>query len=374
MMIKITPLKALMPGKDIFDLMISDQVNGEMPKNEQLSFEDLINIFGCALENHPAIYIYEFRAESKSMRGIWAMTDLSETLTETIKRHEETMLSKVASLKTDKGKRKLEKSPILLVHKQEKGLTALIDWVIANQKPLDSEWSQLGHFLYQVRDEALIDQFGAEFAKFDQVYLADGHHRLEAAYALQKTVPQQISSLFVSARSISIDAFHRLVRGIEVSPAILMEKLKKYYTISKIPNNKPYKPDRKNRMGLCINAEWYQLDLRKDLPYLLQKPDTAILQDLVLEPMLGISNPKDDDRLSCFPDCKWNQFLAELESSALTIGFSLFPMTADEFIATAEKGRFLPPKSTWIEPKIPQGFMASNPTAITAKGEQIRLS
>jgi len=52
---------------------------------------------------------------------------------------------------------------------------------------------------------------------------------------------------------------------------------------------------------------------------------------------------------------------------------SVYPMTADEFIAIAEKGRFLPPKSTWIEPKIPQGFMASSPVAILAKGEQVRM-
>jgi uncharacterized protein (DUF1015 family) len=373
-MIKITPLKALMPGKEIFDLMISDQVNGKVHKNEQLSFEDLINLFGCALENRPSIYIYEYRGEGSPIRGVWAMTDLSETSNTTIKRHEETVSSKVESLKTDKGKGKIEKSPILLVYQHAKELDVLINFVVAKQKPLDSEWSQLGHFLYQVADNTLIDKFCNEFAKLEQVYLADGHHRLEAAYALQKTVPQQISSLFVSSESISIGAFHRLVRGIDFSQNAFMEKLKQYYYTSKIPNNKPYKPDRKNRIGLCINGEWYQLDQNTDLMELSEKPDTAILQDMILAPVLDIVNPKEDERLSCFPDCKWNQFVRELEESKLNIGFSLFPMTTEAFIITAENGRFLPPKSTWIEPKIPQGFMASSPVAIVAKGEQIGLS
>jgi uncharacterized protein (DUF1015 family) len=373
-MIKISPLKALRPGKDIFDLMISDQVNGKVHKNEQLSFEDLINLFGCALENRPSIYIYEFHGEGKTMRGVWAKTDLSETLTETIKRHEETVSSKVASLKTDKGKGKIEKSPILLVYQEDDHLSTLIDFVVGQQQPLESEWSQLGHFLYQVADDKLIGKFCAEFAKLNQVYLADGHHRLEAAYALQKMVPQQISSLFVSAQSISIAAFHRLIHGIDISHTTLMEKLKKYYYVSKIPNNKPYKPDKRNRMGLCFEGEWYQLDLNTDLTELSQRPDTAILQDMILAPVLGVTKPKEDDRLNCFPDGKWDKFLAELETSTVSIGFSLYPMTVDEFVATAEKGRFLPPKSTWIEPKIPQGFMASSPVAIPAKGEQIRLS
>jgi len=373
-MIKIFPLKALKPGKDIFDLMISDQVNGKVHKNEQLSFEDLINLFGCALEDRPSLYIYEFMGEGKTMRGVWAKTDLSGTLSESIKRHEETVSSKVASLKTDKGKGIIEKSPILLVYQQDEGIDTLIDFVVAQQKPLESEWSQLGHFLYQVTDDKLIDKFTVQFAKLDQVYLADGHHRLEAAYALQKMVPQQISSLFVSSESISIAAFHRLIRKIDIPHNTLMEKLEQYYFVSKIPNNKPYKPDRKNRMGLCFKGEWYQLDLNTNLNGFSQKPDTAMLQDLILAPVLGIEKPKEDDRLNCFPDCKWDQFLAELGTSTVTIGFSLYPMTADEFIATADKGRFLPPKSTWIEPKIPQGFMASSQTAITANGEQIRLN
>jgi uncharacterized protein (DUF1015 family) len=373
-MIKISPLKALQPGKDIFDLMISDQVNGKVHKNEQLSFEDLINLFGCALENRPSIYIYEFRGEGKAMRGIWAKTDLTDTLTDNIKRHEETVSSKVASLKADKGRGKIEKSPILLVYQEDEELSTLIDFVVGQQQPVESEWSQLGHFLYQVTDDKLIGKFCAEFAKMSQVYLADGHHRLEAAYALQKMVPQQISSLFVSAQSISIEAFHRLIRGIDISHSTLMDKLKQYYYVSKIPNNKPYKPDQKNRMGLYFRGEWYQLDLNTDLTELSQKPDTAILQDLILAPVLGIVKPKEDDRLNCFPDCKWDQFLAELEASTVTIGFSLYPMTVDEFISAAEKGKFLPPKSTWIEPKIPQGFMASSATAIVANGEQIRLS
>jgi hypothetical protein len=97
-MIKISPLKALQPGKDIFDLMISDQVNGKVHKNEQLSFEDLLNLFGCPLDDRPAIYVYEFRSEFGIMRGIWAATDLSQTPVNAIKRHEETVSSKVESL------------------------------------------------------------------------------------------------------------------------------------------------------------------------------------------------------------------------------------------------------------------------------------
>ncbi|KQM78548.1 hypothetical protein ASE74_13685 [Pedobacter sp. Leaf216] len=350
--------------------MISDQLNGKVHKNEQLSFEDVINLFGCALEKNPSIYIYEFCGEGKTMRGIWAMTDLAATATTAIKRHEDTVSAKVASLKTDKGKGKIEKSPILLVY-QHNDLESLIDLAIADQQPMESEWSQLGHFLYQIADTSLIDRFCVEFAKLEQVYLADGHHRLEAAYALQKTVPQQISSLFVSAGSISIAAFHRLIQGIDITKEALMEMLEQYYYISKIPNNKALNPDRKNRMGLYFAGEWYQLDLKPDLADLAEMPDTAILQEMILKPVLGITNPKEDTRLSYFPDGKWSQFLAQLGTSTTTIGFTLHPMEAEEFIAVAKKGRFLPPKSTWIAPKIPQGFMATSPVAILAKGEKV---
>lgn len=373
-MIKISPLKALQPGKDIFDLMISDQVNGKVHKNEQLSFEDLLNLFGCPLDDRPAIYVYEFRSEFGMMRGIWAATDLSQTSVDAIKRHEETVSSKVESLKIDRKNKATQKSPILLVHKKDKTLDALIDFVVRTREPLASEWSQMGHFLYQVLEEDVIEKFVEAFMKLHAVYLADGHHRLEAACSLQKNTAQQISSLFVSADVISIGAFHRMVSGIDISYSLLMEKLKAYYYISKIPNNKAYKPDQKNRLGLCFKGEWYQLDLNKASIALSEVPDTVILQDKILSAVLGINKPKEDERLVYFPDCKWSQFLEALNHDETSIGFSLFPMTADAFITAAEKGEFLPPKSTWIAPKIPQGFMASSPVAITAKGEQVRVN
>ncbi|NII81858.1 MULTISPECIES: DUF1015 family protein [unclassified Pedobacter] len=373
-MIKISPLKALQPGKDIFDLMISDQVNGKVHKNEQLSFDDLVHLFGCPIDDRPAIYVYEFRGEFGKMRGIWAAIDLSQTPVNAIKRHEETVLSKVESLKIDRKSKAMQKSPILLVHKKDKALDALIDFVVRTRKPLTSEWSQMEHFLYQVVEEDVIEKFVEEFMKLQAVYLADGHHRLEAACSLQKSIPQQISSLFVSADVISIGAFHRVVLGVDISYSLLMEKLKQYYYISKIPNNKAYKPDRKNRVGLCFKGEWYQLDLNEASSALLDVPDTVILQDKILSAVLGINKPKEDDRLICYPDCKWSEFLAELDHDETSIGFSLFPMTAEAFIKAAEKAEFLPPKSTWIAPKVPQGFMASSPVAIMAKGERVQVN
>ncbi|WP_406826016.1 DUF1015 family protein [Pedobacter sp. KACC 23697] len=373
-MIKIVPLKALQPDKDLFELMISDQVNGKVHKNEQLSFEDLINLFGCALDDRPAIYIYEFGSGSGIMRGIWAAIDLAQTAESAIKKHEETVSSKVESLRVERKSKAIQKSPILLVYKKDKILDKLIDFVVRSRKPLENEWSQMDHFLYQVLEEDLIEKFAKEFMKVDAVYLADGHHRLEAAYSLQKSKHQQISSLLVSADVISIGAFHRLVCGVTISYPLLMEKLKVYYNISKIPNNKAYKPDRKNRLGLCFKGEWYQLDLNSASATLSALPDTVLLQNYILSAVLGIHKPKEDERLTCFPDCKWTQFLTELEHNETSIGFSLFPMTADAFIKVAEKGEFLPPKSTWIAPKIPHGLMASNSEAILVKGEQVRIN
>lgn len=373
-MIKISPLKALQPGKDIFDLMISDQVNAKGHKNEQLSFEDLLHLFGCPLDDRPAIYVYELRGEFETMRGIWADIDLSQTAVNAIKRHEETVSSKVESLKIDRRNKKMQKSPILLVHKKNKTLDALVDFVLRTRKPLPSEWSQMGHFLYQVLEKDVVEKFVSEFMKLEAVYLADGHHRLEAACSLQKSIPQQISSLFVSEDVISIGAFHRVVSGVVIADELLMDKLKQYYYISKIPNNKAYKPDRKNRLGLCFKGEWYQLDLNKASRALSGVPDTVILQDKILSAVLGINKPKEDERLICFPDSKWLEFLAALNNNETSIGFSLFPMTVDAFIATAEKAEFLPPKSTWIAPKVPQGFMASSLVAITAKGEQVYVN
>lgn len=170
-MIKIAPLKTLQPGKDIFELMISDQVNGKRHKSEQPSFEDLLNLFGCALDYRPAIYIYEFRGETGVVRGIWAAIDLAETVESAIKKHEKTVSSKVESLKIEWKSKVIQKSPILLVHKKAKDLEALIDFVVRTRKPLESEWPQMDHFLYQVLEKDVIEKFIEEFKKVDATYI-----------------------------------------------------------------------------------------------------------------------------------------------------------------------------------------------------------
>jgi uncharacterized protein (DUF1015 family) len=156
--------------------------------------------------------------------------------------------------------------------------------------------------------------------------------------------------------------YDRVVVPLEpVDKDILFRQLDPVFHIQKSHTNQPVQPQQLHTLGMCLEGEWYDLQVSPHLYAHKNEADSidaAILQEHVLAPIFGILDPGTDSRLKCAGGEKALEEIGIiLEANPTGIVFTLCPLNAEQLIAVADAGRILPPKSTWIIPKVPYGLL-----------------
>ena len=139
--------------------------------------------------------------------------------------------------------------------------------------------------------------------------------------------------------------------------ADFIEKLNKNFGVEKI--NAPYSPDRFHNFGMYLEGNWYKLEAKNDsFP---NDPigilDVSILQNNILSPLLGIQDPRTDNRIDFVGGIRGLKELEKrVDSGQMKLAFSLYPVSMDQLFDIADSGQIMPPKSTWFEPKLRDGL------------------
>ena len=109
---------------------------------------------------------------------------------------------------------------------------------------------------------------------------------------------------------------------------------------------------------MYLNHDWYKLTIKDT--YKNTDPvkglDVSLLQDHLLNPVLGIEDPKTDKRIDFVGGIRG---LAELEKRVAEdceVAFLMYPTSIAELFAVSDAGLLMPPKSTWFEPKLRSGL------------------
>lgn len=348
----------------------------ENPLWQEKAFRDIQNSLatllhgGRLLQEHiPGIYIYEYSYNGSVQTGVWAMTSLDDYRDGKIKTHELTLADSLRRMKNYRRSTGLEGSPVLLTYKGN----PVIDGLIAEIKKGKRE-TALGnehglHSLWKVEDLNIQQRLKDAFEQVGTVYLADGHHRLESALLLaeeqraeRKEVFNTISSLYLSAAQLCIREYDRVViPEVKISCEVLFSQIRENFEVVPVLGDSPVQPQVNHRFGMLMAGQWYSLTAKphtyseESLPASL---DPAILQDRVLSPVFVISDPRADPRLKC---AGGEKAMEEIEALVFqnpgAVVFTLCPMTAGQLIAVADAGAILPPKSSWIDPKVPYGLL-----------------
>jgi uncharacterized protein (DUF1015 family) len=362
----LKPLKTL--------LETGARLRPETPEGQHSACQDIRQtlenlLAGGQLWQEPAegIYVYEVVHKNYRQTGIWALTALSDYAGGRIRTHELTFADSIRRLKHYRQQTALEGSPILLTYPPCLSVNRLIagartgapEIVLGNQHGL--------HKLWKISAAGQLRELREAFARLPAVYLADGHHRLESAVQLAAEQKQKgarvydrITALYMATDQLRIQQYDRIVLPDRlIDPAELFKQLHQDFYL--MASRYPVQPLEPHRLGMCLYGDWYHL-LVKERTYASKGPggavDAAILQEHVLAPVFGITDPRTDPRLKCAGGEKAMEEVGALfRSHPGAIAFTLCPLTVAQLMSVADAGEILPPKSTWIDPKIPYGLL-----------------
>ncbi len=323
-------------------------------------------------DENPCYYLYELTMDGRAQTGIVACASIDDYLNNVIKKHEKTREDKELDRIRHVDTCNMQTGPIFLVYKYNATLSALIADVKKQEPYFDfvSEEDGIRHRGWLVERTADVEVICKTFADMDAIYIADGHHRCASAvkvglkrraenpnYNGTEEFNHFLSVLF-SADELKIMDYNRVVKDLNgLTTAEFIARISEKFTVKKV-GTKAYEPKEKGTFGMYLEGAWYELIAKPQL--LSSDPilglDVSILQNHLLEPVLGIKDPKTDKRIDFVGGIRG---LGELEMRVqkdMKVAFSMYPTTMEELFAVADENLLMPPKSTWFEPKLRSGL------------------
>jgi len=320
-------------------------------------------------EERAGIYVYEIVHKTYRQTGIWALTALEDYTGGAIKTHELTFADSVRRLKNYREHAGLEGSPVLLTYPPDVTINRIIAETRANVNAITMGDAEAMHKLWKIEDQKVIEQLVSAFAGIKTAYLADGHHRLASSARLAEEqrangVPvfYTISSLYIATDQLRIREYDRVYLPDEpIERHRLLRQMTDNFDIEQSPGNKPVRPSKLHEVGMLIQNTWYTLTPKPHTcasESIADALDAGILQQQLLAPVFSVTDPGTDKRLKYFGgETAMQELLAFTREYPSAIAFTLCPLTVQQLMAVADAGQILPPKSTWIDPKVPYGLL-----------------
>jgi len=346
-------------GTDLY----SDPVYAKAAEN----FEAFQSSGWLRRDESPALYLYRQEVNGHSQAGWVGVCHTEEYEQGLIKKHERTLQKKeddrtrhVATLKANAG-------PIFLMARTSEKLKALTAEVQAEEPEVDfTSPDGVRHTVWPVRDAAGVV---SEFGGIPCAYVADGHHRTASAARCSKEFADAnpghtgrenynwFLSVIFDADDLMVLPYNRLVKGLNgLEPAEVLEKARAAgYEVSEAASGDS---ERRGDVRMFLGGRWYRLI--KEAPAdadPVSALDVSILQNELLAPVLGIEDPRTDDRISFKGGFDCVKLLENaVRGGKADVAFSLYPTSTEEIMAVADADMIMPPKSTWFEPKLRSGL------------------
>ncbi len=320
-----------------------------------------------------SFYLYQVISDTYNCTGLICATSVADYENNVIKKHENTIQKREALFANYLNTVKFNAEPVLMTYEDSASITKIIN----HQKQKEPEYffttpDKITHKLWVVSDVLAIDALSNEFKNKECLYIADGHHRSASSILLAKNQKEKniehsgfepynyFMSYLIPDSEIQIYEFNRMFKGLNnLSREEFLIKLDYHFRIEK-RGTTLYKPSKKNHFSMYLEGEFYSLYLRKKVykySDALSKLDTQILFKTILEPILGVKDLRNDKRLGYgFGKHNIVKMKDEIDKGKYTVGFGMIPATIEEVKAIADADLIMPPKSTYIEPKLRSGI------------------
>lgn len=213
------------------------------------------------------------------------------------------------------------------------------------------------HRVWLVTDEAEQKLLVSILANEPAAYVADGNHRSAAAAALGK---ENFLTVFFPTARLGLEPYNRLLPRNGVSTEALLEAVAENFDMKPHVSNEAYRPEAVHQIGLYIDGQWCELIPKEgsfDPSDAAQSIDSDIVQRHIIDGILGMSDAR-DKRINYVGGNKPTSYLVErVDSGDFDLAISLAPVTMEQFVEVCEQNLFMPPKSTWFDPKIRSGLV-----------------
>jgi uncharacterized protein (DUF1015 family) len=332
---------------------------------------------GVFMQEEKAIFfLYEIQTKTQAFTGIVAGTSIDDYKNNVIKKHEDTLQYRVEYFKDYLHQTGFNTEPVLITYPDNATLNA---WIAEKKKspPIYnySTTNKEKHQLWKIDSDSEIQWLTQQFENIPELYIADGHHRSASAELLfdedQHLGNQNLNyfmSFLIAESNVKIYEYNRIIRDLNgYSKEDFLEKLSEHFII-KDKEQELWKPQSKFEFGMYLDGSFYALfykqsnssdvSSRAQSRDILENLDAQILYDKVLQPLLGIEDLRNDERIEYIPGKQSVATIKELvDEGEFEVGFMLYPSDISEIKALADNNLIMPPKSTYIEPKFRSGLM-----------------
>jgi uncharacterized protein (DUF1015 family) len=315
-------------------------------------------------EDTETFYIYQQKNENQTFEGIIGATAVADYLNGNIKKHEHTITAREKMFESYLDTTGFNAEPVLLCHQKNTDITNLIQYYKVTRAEYEfATTDKTIHKLWLVNSTKDINIIINSFKNIDNLYIADGHHRSASSALLAQNSTKKNSPYFMSflidENQLNIINFNRLIKHTNgLTSYELIAEIKKSYTVIE-KGSIPYSPNFTDEISMYIRGTWYSLvalpeNIEQDC---VSRLDPAILSNNILAPILNITDEKTDENISFESGTTpLSKIAKKIDSGEYEIAFILKPISISALKEVADNNRFMPPKSTYIEPKLRSGL------------------
>ena len=405
----IKPFKAYRPVKELaskiaalpYDVMNTEEAREMVEENEysflhvdrgEINFPGKVNIYSEEVykksrevldemiekkyyiqDENQCFYIYRQTMNGKSQIGLVMCASVDDYINNIIKKHEKTRADKERDRINHVDYCDAHTGPIFLTYRENYGISKIIDESIKEEPVYDfiSEDGN-GHRVWIIDDNIVIEKLVKLFKSIKYLYIADGHHRSASAVKVALKRRKQLGkytgneefnyflSIIYPDTELKVFDYNRTVKDLNgLSEEEFFSKVEESFYLSKSESNKPVSPKNKHEFGMYMNKQWFILRAKDgsfDENNSIDSLDVSILQNNLLNPILGISDPTKSERIEFIGGIRGLKELENRADTDMKVSFSMYATTIDDIMNVADSGKTMPPKSTWFEPKPRSGI------------------
>jgi len=323
-------------------------------------------------EEKSKFYLHQKTFENITFWGFIALSSLEDYENNIIKKHEKTLKDREKLFGHYLDITGFNAEPVLITYPDNDFLNTIYKKYKTQRAEYEFTTNKnRTHLLWLIEDDQEILKIEEEFDKMDAIYIADGHHRTASSYYLYKKINNTNKSqkddchkyfmtYLIPESNLRISSFNRFAKTLNnLNKEEFLMKLDGVFRIENL-GQQYYRPSKKHHFSMYLDGDYYKLYLRKSMYKInnaLDDLDPQILFKTILKPILGIDDLRNDKCITYMPEIlNQAQLKNEVDSGKFIVGFGLFPVSVAQLKSIADNNLTMPPKSTYVEPKLPSGL------------------